>query len=127
MSTVGFTGMRAVRVPVDDQDDALAFYTERLDFTLVRDVPTPNGRWIELAPGAGNVVITLEPATPGLTCGPIGIRFTCDDADVTHAAMTAAGVEVDETRAGQAFRRCSASETPTEMPSRSPSWPNPIR
>ncbi len=62
----------------------------------MRDVPTPNGRWIELAPGNGSVVITLEPATPGLTRGPIGIRFTSNDADATHAAMTAAGVEVDD-------------------------------
>ncbi|MFN2518726.1 MAG: VOC family protein [Jatrophihabitantaceae bacterium] len=96
MSTVGVTGMRAVSVPVDDQDDALGFYIERLGFTLVRDVPTPNGRWIELAPGDGSVVITLEPAIPGLTRGPIGIRFTSNDTDATHAAMTAAGVEVDD-------------------------------
>lgn len=41
-------------------------------------------------------MITLEPATPGITRGPIGIRFTSDDADTTHAAMTSAGVDVDE-------------------------------
>ena len=31
-----------------------------------------------------------------VTRGAIGIGFTSDDADATHAAMTAAGVEVDE-------------------------------
>lgn len=96
MTTVGVTGMRAVSVPVDNQDDALTFYTERLGFTLVRDVPTPNGRWIELSPADDSVVITLEPAASGLSRGPIGIRFTSNDAEATHAAMTAAGVDVDE-------------------------------
>lgn len=96
MTAVGITGMRAVRVPVQSQDHALTFYTERLGFTVVRDIPTPNGRWIELAPGDAGVVITLEPAPAGVTRGPIGIRFTCVDADATHAAMTAAGVEVDD-------------------------------
>lgn len=96
MSAVGVTGMRAVSVPVDDQDEAMAFYTERLGLTLVRDVPTPNGRWIELAPGDGNVVITLEPATADVIRGPIGIRFTSADAEATHAAMSAAGVDVDD-------------------------------
>ncbi len=96
MSPVGVTGMRAVSVPVESQDDALAFYTQHLEFTVVRDVPTPNGRWIELAPGDDSVVLTLEPATPGVTRGPISIRFTTDNAEATHAAMTAAAVDVDE-------------------------------
>ena len=62
---MSITGLRAVSVPVNSQDDALDFYVDRLGFTLVRDLVTPNGRWIELAPGDASVVITLEPATPG--------------------------------------------------------------
>lgn len=92
-----FTGIRTVSIPVEDQDAALRFYTGTLGFTLLRDNPTPNGgRWIELAPGADSAIVTLEPAAPGVSRGAIGIRFTTDDADAAHAALTAAGVEVEE-------------------------------
>lgn len=91
------TGIRTVSIPVDDQDAALTFYTGSLGFVLLRDNPTPNGgRWIELAPGGDNVIVTLEPAPPQVTRGAIGIRFSTDDAQTAHAALTAAGVDVDE-------------------------------
>ena len=57
------TGIRTVSIPVGDQDAALRFYSETLGFTVLRDNPTPNGgRWIELAPGGNNALVTLEPA-----------------------------------------------------------------
>jgi lactoylglutathione lyase len=91
------TGIRTVSIPVDDQDAALRFYTETLGFGVLRDNPTPNGgRWIELAPGGDNAVVTLEPAAPGLTRGAIGIRFTTDDAEAAHAALLGAGVDADD-------------------------------
>lgn len=91
------TGMRAVSIPVENQDDALRFYVDTLGFTTLRDAPTPNGgRFIELAPGHTSVTITLEPAAPDITRGAIGIRFSTDDADNAHAALTAAGVDTDE-------------------------------
>lgn len=91
------TGIRAVSIPVDDQDAALRFYTDTVGFTLLRDNPTPNGgRWIELAPGGDNAIVTLEPAAPGITRGAVGIRFTTGDAEAAHAALEAAGVDTDE-------------------------------
>lgn len=96
-TTIGITGVRTVSIPVDDQETALGFYVDTLGFTKLRDNPTPNGgRWIELAPGDGNVILTLEPAAPNLPRGAIGIRFTTDDADATHAALQDAGVATDE-------------------------------
>ncbi|WP_460005046.1 VOC family protein [Microbacterium xylanilyticum] len=90
------TGIRAVSIPVNDQDDALRFY-RGLGFEVLRDIPTPSGgRWIELAPGSADVVLTLEPADPQVHRGAIGIRFTSDDVDAAHAAMLAAGVDADE-------------------------------
>jgi lactoylglutathione lyase len=92
------TGVRAISIPVEDQDAALRFYVDTLGFTVRRDNPTPNGgRWIELAPGEDAPVITLEPATPDVTRGAIGIRFSTDDAEAAHAALDAAGVDTDET------------------------------
>lgn len=82
---------------MDDQDAALRFYVETLGFTPLRDTPTPSGgRWIELAPGNMEVIVTLEPAAPEVTRGPIGIRFTTDDAEAAHAKLHRAGVDVDE-------------------------------
>ncbi|MDR2321807.1 MAG: VOC family protein [Microbacterium sp.] len=95
MDSTHITGVRTVSIPVDDQDDALRFY-RRLGFAVLRDAPTPNGRWIELAPGSGTVILTLETADPDVHRGPIGIRFTSDDVEAAHAAMLAEGIEVDE-------------------------------
>lgn len=92
----GITGIRTVSIPVEDQDAALRFYSETLGFTVLRDAPTPNGRWIELAPDDPGVLVTLEPARPGTSRGAIGIRFTTGATDAAHAALTAAGVDVDE-------------------------------
>jgi lactoylglutathione lyase len=94
--TTPFTGIRTVSIPVEDQDAALRFYAEVLGFGVVRDMPTPNGRWIELSPGSGDVVVTLEPASPGVVRGAIGIRFTTDDAEAAHSELDERGVDVDE-------------------------------
>jgi len=95
MDSTHITGVRTVSIPVNDQDEALRFY-RRLGFAVLRDTPTPNGRWIELAPGRGNVILTLEPADAAVHRGSIGIRFTSDDVDAAHAAMLAEGIDVDE-------------------------------
>jgi lactoylglutathione lyase len=91
------TGIRTVSIPVGDQEAALLFYSGTLGFTVLRDNPTPNGgRWIELAPGGDNAIVTLEPAAAEVTRGAIGIRFTTDSAEAAHAALLAADVDVDE-------------------------------
>lgn len=90
------TGIRTVSVPVDDQERALRFYVDTLGFTVLRDAPIPTGRWIELAPGSQDVVVTLEKAAADVTRGQIIIRFTTEDAQTAHAALAAAGVDADE-------------------------------
>jgi lactoylglutathione lyase len=91
------TGIRTVSIPVSDQDAALRFYVDTLGFTNLRDTPTPQGgRWIELAPGADDVIVTLEPAAREVTRGAISIRFTTDDADAAHTELAAAGVDTGD-------------------------------
>src|SRR5688572_22971995 len=57
-----------VQVWVHDQDDALAFYTEKLGLELRQDVTVPelgNFRWVSVGvPGQPDVAITLM-AVPG--------------------------------------------------------------
>jgi lactoylglutathione lyase len=95
--TTHITGVRTVTIPVDNQDNALRFFVDTLGFTKLRDMPTPGGkRWIELAPGTDEVIVTLEPAPPNVTRGAIGIRFTTNNAEAAHAWFQAAGVDTDE-------------------------------
>jgi lactoylglutathione lyase len=96
-ATTHFTGARTVSIPVENQDAALDFYVGTLGFTKLRDTPTPDGgRWIEVAPGSDNIIVTLEPAPPEVSRGAIGIRFTTADASAAHDALRAAGVDTDE-------------------------------
>ena len=91
------TGVRAISIPVNDQEAALRFYVDTLGFTVLRDNQTPNGgRWIELAPGEDNPAVTLEPEAQDVTRGAISIRFTTNDAEAAHAALAAASVDTDE-------------------------------
>jgi catechol 2,3-dioxygenase-like lactoylglutathione lyase family enzyme len=91
------TGIRTVSIPVGDQDAALHFYAGKLGFAVLRDNPAPNGgRWIELAPGTDDVIVTLEPAAPDVTRGAIGIRFTTEDAEAAHGELQATGVDTDD-------------------------------
>ena len=56
------TQMGRVIVPVSDQDEAIAFYTSTLGFSLVADVPFGEGeRWVEVAPPGGGTAIALTP------------------------------------------------------------------
>jgi lactoylglutathione lyase len=95
-TTTHITGIRTVSIPVESQDAALTFYVDSLDFSLLRDVPTPNGRWIELAAGNSDDIVTLEVAAPGVARGAIGIRFFTDDVDAAHSVLRDRGVDVDD-------------------------------
>ena len=49
-----------VIIPVSDQDAAIAFYTEKLGFTVLMDAPYGEGdRWVEVAPSGGGSGIAL--------------------------------------------------------------------
>ena len=50
-------------IMVDDQDKALAFYTEKLGFITKQDVPMGGPRWITVASPEGpeGVEVSLEP------------------------------------------------------------------
>ncbi|GJG85694.1 lactoylglutathione lyase [Gemmatimonadetes bacterium T265] len=89
-------GVKFVTIPTRDQDRALAFWTERMGFTVATDQPFGGGqRWIELrVPRADTQVVLFT--SPGHedrvgTWSPF--TFWTDDLDATYAELTAAGVE----------------------------------
>jgi catechol 2,3-dioxygenase-like lactoylglutathione lyase family enzyme len=91
------TEIGTVGVPVDDQDRALAFYTEKLGFETRMDAPYGQGqRWVEVAPPGATATIALAQTRDGFPAGvDTGVRFTTEDAAADHATLRARGVDVD--------------------------------
>jgi predicted enzyme related to lactoylglutathione lyase len=105
-------GLTNTQVWVHDQDEALAFYTEKLGMELREDVTVPemgNFRWLSVGlPGQPDVAITLM-AIPGppvfddetrkqiqelMAKGASGgLFFTTDDCQATYEELKSRGVE----------------------------------
>jgi len=115
-----------VCVTVADTDRAIDFYVDTLGFEKVVDVPMgPDMRWVEVAITGTPTTIALAPPPEGQEAGgsQTGICLDTSDVDADHAALQAAGVDVDEQApAGAArCRRCSGCATRTETHSSSSS------
>lgn len=101
--------MTHVSLPVIDQARAVEFYTHKLGFKIITDVPMPNGdRWVTVCPpDQPGFEIILAPITRGLSspetvralkalveAGAFGAGlFTCTDIYATYEEMKAKGVE----------------------------------
>ena len=103
------------QVWVHDQDEALAFYTEKLGLELREDVTVPelgNFRWLSVGvPGQPDVAITLM-AVPGPPVfdedtrkkilelvskgAATGLFFTTDDIHGTYEELKSRGVEFQQ-------------------------------
>jgi catechol 2,3-dioxygenase-like lactoylglutathione lyase family enzyme len=87
-----------VMVPVRDQDEAIAFYSEKLGFKVTADVPFGEGeRWVEVAPDGGGTAIAL--VTPQGEYQPgrmTGIALVSSDPRADHAELKESEVDVDE-------------------------------
>jgi catechol 2,3-dioxygenase-like lactoylglutathione lyase family enzyme len=96
-TSTGLRGISLVCVPTVDQDRAIAFY-ESLGFEKRADEPFGGQyRWVEVYPPEGTTGIALAPPPDGVPLEPAqtGITLTTSDIDATHAALKAAGVDVD--------------------------------
>lgn len=91
------TRVGRVMVPVADQDRAIAFYVDKLGFTVVADVPFGDGeRWVEVAPPDGGAALALVPATDHYPPGRMtGIALGSSDPRGDHEGLRAVGVDVD--------------------------------
>jgi catechol 2,3-dioxygenase-like lactoylglutathione lyase family enzyme len=91
------TQVGRVMVPVADQDAAIAFYTDKLGFSLAADVPFGDGeRWVEVAPPGGGAALALVPPRGDYQPGRMtGIALESSDPRADHDELGAKGVDVD--------------------------------
>jgi hypothetical protein len=75
-----------VILPVEDQNHAKEFWTQRIGFEATRDETYGDERWIEVTPPGGGPVLVLSPRPPGQprtevpeTLPHSPVFFTCDD------------------------------------------------
>jgi catechol 2,3-dioxygenase-like lactoylglutathione lyase family enzyme len=98
-SRLNVTQVGRVCVAVADTDRAIDFYVGMLGFEKVVDEPMgPGMRWVEVAVAGTPTTIALAPPPPGREAGgtQTGICLDTADVDADHAALKAAGVDVDD-------------------------------
>jgi catechol 2,3-dioxygenase-like lactoylglutathione lyase family enzyme len=97
-TTLSTTKLGRVCVSVADSERALAFYGGTLGLEKVVDMPMgPDMRWIEVRFPGAETTIALAPPPPGQEAGgqQTGICLDTTDVEADHAALQAAGVDVD--------------------------------
>jgi lactoylglutathione lyase len=89
-----------VIVPVEDQQRATEFWTERVGFELARDEAYGEERWVEVSPPGGGPVLVLSPRLPGQprpevpeTLPHSPVFFTCEDLQHAYGELGERGVE----------------------------------
>lgn len=102
-----------ITLVVRDYDEAIAFYTGALGFTLLEDTSLGGGkRWVRVAPGeASETALLLAEAADDAqrarigdqTGGRVGFFLHTDDFDRDHGAMSARGVRFLEAPRREAY------------------------
>lgn len=87
--------VKFVSIPVEDQDRALAFYTEKLGFSVLTDQPfDASQRWIELQIAGAQTSLVLFRMSAGIQPGSqMNFTFASDDVAATHSQLASRGVE----------------------------------
>jgi catechol 2,3-dioxygenase-like lactoylglutathione lyase family enzyme len=96
---LNLTQVGRVVVTVADTNRAVDFYVDTLGFEKVVDLPMGEaGRWVEVAVNGTPTTIALAPPPEGRDAGgsQTGIILDTTDVDSDHAALKAAGVDVDD-------------------------------
>jgi catechol 2,3-dioxygenase-like lactoylglutathione lyase family enzyme len=87
-----------VCITTADTDRSIDFYVDTLGFEKVVDVPMGDaGRWVEVKlPGTEtNIALAPPPGDQPAGGAQTGICLDTQDVDADHAALKAAGVDVD--------------------------------
>ena len=96
-ATAAVRGIKFVSIPTRDQDRALAFWTEKMGFTVATDQQfDETQRWIELRiPGADTRLVLFTTQGSESLIGTFApMSFWTDDVDAAYQQLVDAGVEV---------------------------------
>lgn len=105
---MSITAIGTLFVPVADQDRALAFYIEKLDFEKRADFAYgESDRWVEVAPAGSPSAIALVPPSEGRAAASDAAHcaLVTQDIEADHAALRARGVDVDVEISGPGTNR----------------------
>ncbi len=90
--------LEVVQVPVADVDRAMAFYSERLGFSVDHDTePQVGMRVVQLTPPGSGCSIVIGTGLNAMEPGSLeGLQLVVNDMDAVHAELTGRGVEVGQ-------------------------------
>jgi predicted enzyme related to lactoylglutathione lyase len=95
--TMDITHIHVLSVPVKDQEAAKSFYTEKLDFRVLRDDAFGGQRWIQVAPADAQTSITLVAGAGHMPPGSQkGVVLATNDIRADHEILKARGVRISE-------------------------------
>jgi lactoylglutathione lyase len=87
-------------IPVDDQERAKVYWTEKMGFEITRDETYGDERWIEVSPPGQSLVLALSLRTPDEPRREApdhlphsNIFFSCDDVEQTYHELSKRGVK----------------------------------
>lgn len=105
---------------VRDYDEAIAFFVEKLGFSLIEDTPLGEGkRWVVVAPGDGGALLLAKAVGArqmarlgDQTGGRVGFFLHTDDFERDHRKMTERGVHFVEQPRHEPYGTVAVFEDP---------------
>ncbi|WP_099361415.1 VOC family protein [Fredinandcohnia onubensis] len=98
-----FSQLGQVMLYVNNQDEAVSFWTEKLGFTIIAEEDNGQMRWIEIAPkkGAQTSIILhdkefVAKMSPGLNLGTPSLMFFTENLDQLHTDLSNKNITVGE-------------------------------
>jgi catechol 2,3-dioxygenase-like lactoylglutathione lyase family enzyme len=117
--------LAAVTFLVPDYDEAIAWFTAALGFTVVEDVPTgPGKRWVIVEPPGGGARLLLARASGADQAAAVGRQaggrvayfLHTDDFDRDEARLRAAGTRFREAARREVYGMVAVFEDPWGNP-----------
>jgi lactoylglutathione lyase len=103
-------GVNQVVLHVGDQEQAKAFWVDKLGFTLAEDSPYGEERWLSVVSPDGATKLVLSKREPGWTPQDVrdgiphsNVFFYADDVEQTYRELTGKGVDFPEPPSKQFF------------------------